>query len=120
MNRTPKRSRLTKNNNKIIEDSPVSNYIRQNVVESMEKSPANGSPDTPVSTNETRRGRPSAVTLNTLIMQGSTSPSSIKCSYCNRVFPREKSLQAHLRTHTGTVELNPFQYVYVICILYYR
>lgn len=48
-----------------------------------------------------RRGRPRADALTNLMMQGSTSPSSIKCTYCNRVFPREKSLQAHLRTHTG-------------------
>ncbi|KAL6257938.1 hypothetical protein P5V15_011537 [Pogonomyrmex californicus] len=48
-----------------------------------------------------RRGRPRADALTNLMMQGSTSPSSIKCVYCNRVFPREKSLQAHLRTHTG-------------------
>ncbi|XP_043250249.1 uncharacterized protein LOC122396158 [Colletes gigas] len=48
-----------------------------------------------------RRGRPRADALSNLMMQGSTSPSSIKCTYCNRVFPREKSLQAHLRTHTG-------------------
>lgn len=52
-----------------------------------------------------RRGRPRADALTNLMMQGSTSPSSIKCTYCNRVFPREKSLQAHLRTHTG--ELPP-------------
>lgn len=52
---------------------------------------------------ENRRGRPRSEALTTLMIEGSTSPSSIKCSYCNRVFPREKSLQAHLRTHTGTV-----------------
>ncbi|KAK0161767.1 hypothetical protein PV327_008182 [Microctonus hyperodae] len=51
--------------------------------------------------SESRRGRPRADALTNLMMQGSTSPSSIKCRYCNRVFPREKSLQAHLRTHTG-------------------
>lgn len=50
---------------------------------------------------ESRRGRPRADALTNLMKQGSTSPSSIKCTYCNRVFPREKSLQAHLRTHTG-------------------
>lgn len=50
---------------------------------------------------ESRRGRPRSEALTTLMIEGSTSPSSIKCSYCNRVFPREKSLQAHLRTHTG-------------------
>lgn len=49
-----------------------------------------------------RRGRPRADALTNLMKQGSTSPSSIKCTFCNRVFPREKSLQAHLRTHTGT------------------
>ncbi|XP_011141887.1 uncharacterized protein LOC105184669 [Harpegnathos saltator] len=52
-------------------------------------------------TESHRRGRPRADALTNLMMQGSTSPSSIKCTYCNRVFPREKSLQAHLRTHTG-------------------
>jgi hypothetical protein len=39
--------------------------------------------------------------LTTLMLQGSTSPSAIKCKFCNRVFPRDKSLSAHLRTHTG-------------------
>lgn len=52
-------------------------------------------------TEQHRRGRPRAEVLNSLRIQGYTSPSSIKCTYCNRVFPREKSLQAHLRTHTG-------------------
>lgn len=50
---------------------------------------------------ENRRGRPRSEALTTLMFEGSTSPSAIKCTYCNRVFPREKSLQAHLRTHTG-------------------
>lgn len=53
-----------------------------------------------------RRGRPRADALTNLMMQGSTSPSSIKCTFCNRVFPREKSLQAHLRTHTGKKIVN--------------
>ena len=52
--------------------------------------------DTPV-----RRGRPRAESITNLIIEGVTSQSSIKCTQCNRVFPREKSLQAHLRTHTG-------------------
>lgn len=51
-----------------------------------------------------RRGRPRADILTNLMLQGSTSPSSIKCTFCNRVFPREKSLQAHLRTHTGRTQ----------------
>lgn len=50
---------------------------------------------------ENRRGRPRSEALTTLMMEGSTSPSAIKCKFCHRVFPREKSLQAHLRTHTG-------------------
>ncbi|XP_053678109.1 uncharacterized protein LOC128728504 [Anopheles nili] len=50
---------------------------------------------------ENKRGRPRSEALTTLMVEGSISPSSIKCHYCNRVFPREKSLQAHLRTHTG-------------------
>lgn len=51
--------------------------------------------------SEGKRGRPRADVINSLIIEGSQSPSSIKCRICNRVFPREKSLQAHLRTHTG-------------------
>lgn len=60
-----------------------------------------------------RRGRPRADALSNLMMQGSTSPSSIKCTFCNRVFPREKSLQAHLRTHTGE---RPYPCDYPGCI----
>lgn len=48
-----------------------------------------------------RRGRPRADDINSLIAEASSSPSGIRCKYCQRVFPREKSLQAHLRTHTG-------------------
>lgn len=48
-----------------------------------------------------RRGRPRLDTITSLIREGSSSPSNIKCKVCNRVFPREKSLQAHMRTHTG-------------------
>lgn len=55
---------------------------------------------------ENRRGRPRSEALTTLMIEGSTSPSAIKCTYCNRVFPREKSLQAHLRTHTGNTSIH--------------
>ncbi|XP_035898544.1 sex-determining transformer protein 1-like [Anopheles stephensi] len=51
--------------------------------------------------SENKRGRPRSEALTTLMVEGSISPSAIKCRFCNRVFPREKSLQAHLRTHTG-------------------
>ncbi|XP_042311332.1 zinc finger protein 367 [Sceloporus undulatus] len=48
-----------------------------------------------------RRGRPRADTVRDLISEGEHSSSRIRCNVCNRVFPREKSLQAHRRTHTG-------------------
>ncbi|XP_053556572.1 zinc finger protein 367 [Bombina bombina] len=48
-----------------------------------------------------RRGRPRAETVRDLINEGELSSSRIRCNICNRVFPREKSLQAHKRTHTG-------------------
>ncbi|XP_075067192.1 zinc finger protein 367 isoform X2 [Mixophyes fleayi] len=48
-----------------------------------------------------RRGRPRAETVRDLINEGEHSSSRIRCNICNRVFPREKSLQAHKRTHTG-------------------
>ena len=40
-----------------------------------------------------KRGRPRADVINHLILEGSSSPSEIKCKTCYRVFPREKSLQ---------------------------
>ena len=40
-----------------------------------------------------KRGRPRADVITHLILEGSSSPSGIKCRMCNRVFPREKSLQ---------------------------
>ncbi|NWV40701.1 ZN367 protein, partial [Grantiella picta] len=48
-----------------------------------------------------KRGRPRADTVRYLISEGEHSSSRIRCNICNRVFPREKSLQAHKRTHTG-------------------
>ena len=48
-----------------------------------------------------RRGRPRADSINSLIKEGGKQESHIKCHICSRVFPREKSLQAHMRTHTG-------------------
>ncbi|CAG2101784.1 unnamed protein product [Medioppia subpectinata] len=62
-------------------------------------------PDSPTgddpNSSSAKRGRPRLEEITSLILTGSTSPSAIKCEVCNRVFPREKSLQAHLRTHTG-------------------
>lgn len=48
-----------------------------------------------------RRGRPKLDAIKCLISSASDSKSAIRCHTCNRVFPREKSLQAHIRTHTG-------------------
>lgn len=76
-------------------DSPEANTSRQSL------NSINGSGSSNIDGRENRRGRPRSEALTTLMIEGSTSPSAIKCSYCNRVFPREKSLQAHLRTHTG-------------------
>uniref|UniRef100_A0A8C5LRJ9 Zinc finger protein 367 n=1 Tax=Leptobrachium leishanense TaxID=445787 RepID=A0A8C5LRJ9_9ANUR len=64
-----------------------------------------GSASVPESTGSLRdgirRGRPRAETVRDLISEGEHSSSRIRCNICNRVFPREKSLQAHKRTHTG-------------------
>lgn len=48
-----------------------------------------------------KRGRPRLDDITSLIQEATASPSDIRCTFCHRVFPREKSLQAHLRTHTG-------------------
>lgn len=47
------------------------------------------------------RGRPKAEMISYLIVEGAQSRSPIRCDICSRVFPREKSLQAHKRTHSG-------------------
>ncbi|XP_001368748.1 zinc finger protein 367 [Monodelphis domestica] len=60
-----------------------------------------GSPDSSHLRDGIRRGRPRADTVRDLINEGEHSSSRIRCNICNRVFPREKSLQAHKRTHTG-------------------
>ncbi|XP_018008328.1 uncharacterized protein LOC108666032 [Hyalella azteca] len=48
-----------------------------------------------------KRGRPPAEVITKLIMEGHQSTHKVKCQYCHRTFPRDKSLTAHLRTHTG-------------------
>lgn len=102
MYRTPKRYGMNNENSSVLNVTPPNRILKAKITDSEEKRSINGSPSSGVlSPNETRRGRPRAEVLNALILEGATSPSSIKCTYCNRVFPREKSLQAHLRTHTG-------------------
>ncbi|KAK4872059.1 hypothetical protein RN001_016183 [Aquatica leii] len=102
MNRTPKRPKPQSETSTVLRVISPNSKSLHNSPNSVEKRPVNGSPGENVaSPSESRRGRPRAELLNTLILEGSSSPSSIKCTYCGRVFPREKSLQAHLRTHTG-------------------
>ncbi|ELT91104.1 hypothetical protein CAPTEDRAFT_227287 [Capitella teleta] len=48
-----------------------------------------------------KRGRPRADSIPSLIKEGDKPDGHIQCTICNRYFPREKSLQAHMRTHTG-------------------
>ena len=43
-----------------------------------------------------KRGRPRADHISHLILEGTSSPNGIKCRVCNRIFPREKSLQVCL------------------------
>lgn len=105
MYHTPKRNRLASNNDSGAEGTPENKILQPKSLNVEDKRHFSASPNlnekNVVSPGESRRGRPRAELLSTLILEGSTSPSSIKCTYCGRVFPREKSLQAHLRTHTG-------------------
>lgn len=103
MNKTPKRAKIDSERNVLGNSTSPNRVLLVKTPNSVEKTPVNGNYNeyAGVSPGESRRGRPRAELLNTLILEGSSSPSSIKCTYCGRVFPREKSLQAHLRTHTG-------------------
>lgn len=106
MFRSPRQNAENTNAFKILNTTP-NRALKPKILNNINKELNNGSPKATGenkvfnSPNEGRRGRPRADCLNALILEGSTSPSSIKCTYCGRVFPREKSLQAHLRTHTG-------------------
>lgn len=51
--------------------------------------------------NLQKRGRPKLEEISSLIKEGVQSKSPIRCRFCKRAFPREKSLQAHQRIHTG-------------------
>lgn len=117
---TPKRNKTQINNNSDGCVTPNSNILCVKGENVLDKGPVNKGPSlenkSVLSPSETRRGRPRAELLNTLILEGSTSPSSIKCTYCSRVFPREKSLQAHLRTHTGEKIYLYFIHTYIYAI----
>ncbi|CAG9855380.1 unnamed protein product [Phyllotreta striolata] len=92
MFQTPKRNKLASREDNSLALTPDDFVLRSKSTNVADKGSGSG---------ESRRGRPNANLLNILITEGSTSPSSIKCTFCGRVFPRDKSLQAHLRTHTG-------------------
>ena len=64
-------------------------------------SSVSSSNDSPDFRRDLKRGRPRADAITTLIVEGTRVNSDIRCKICNRVFPRDKSLQAHMRTHTG-------------------
>nr|XP_023024256.1 pair-rule protein odd-paired-like [Leptinotarsa decemlineata] len=104
MYQTPKRNKMSSKDDSAFDLTPDNRVFKAKCPNIMDKGPVSRSPSLEkgvLSPNETRRGRPRADLLTALILEGSTSPSSIKCTYCGRVFPREKSLQAHKRTHTG-------------------
>ncbi|KAL1493096.1 hypothetical protein ABEB36_011223 [Hypothenemus hampei] len=114
---TPKRNKISLDSDDGVVETPNSRILKVSCVNIGDKALENSSSPslkekTLISPGEARRGRPRADLLNTLILEGSTSPSSIKCVFCNRVFPREKSLQAHLRTHTGE---RPYECDYPRC-----
>ena len=67
-------------------------------------SPASSSNGSPEFGRDLKRGRPRADAITTLIVEGTKINSNIRCNICNRVFPRDKSLQAHMRTHTGRLQ----------------
>ncbi|XP_037071418.1 transcription factor btd-like [Pollicipes pollicipes] len=59
-----------------------------------------------------RRGRPRSEDIELLQNVGKRARSLIQCKFCFREFPREKSLQAHIRVHTGE---RPFMCDYPGC-----
>ncbi|WAR23219.1 ZN367-like protein, partial [Mya arenaria] len=75
--------------------SPRSSSTSSQEADSLEGEP------TGVIRDHNKRGRPRAEKISSLILEGALSTNSIRCRICSRVFPREKSLQAHMRTHTG-------------------
>lgn len=55
--------------------------------------------------NKNRVGRPKKSDVEQLQAEGEVSTSEMKCLVCKRVFPRIKSLEAHMRIHTGIYTL---------------
>ena len=63
------------------------------------------SPSSSFNKHTPKRGRPRADSISDLIQTASASKCPFRCTVCGRVFPRDKSLQAHMRTHTGMSDL---------------
>lgn len=51
--------------------------------------------------SKNRIGRPKKSDILSLQREGEQSESYLKCLVCKRIFPRIKSLEAHMRIHTG-------------------
>mgnify|MGYP001792030813 CR=1 FL=1 len=62
---------------------------------------SNNNSNTPERPVKGKIGRPRKAELQNLQKEGEQSPSEMKCLVCKRVFPRIKSLEAHMRIHTG-------------------
>lgn len=56
-----------------------------------------------------RIGRPKKSDVEILQAQGESSTSQMKCLVCKRVFPRLKSLEAHMRIHTGKFAVKTYR-----------
>ncbi|KAG5671831.1 hypothetical protein PVAND_002005 [Polypedilum vanderplanki] len=100
-NTTPNKTNLNENSYSCIPNQEESPSTNGDLIKNSENNLLNRSFDSATGNGSSKRGRPKSEVLTTLMIQGSTSPSAIKCKFCNRVFPRDKSLSAHLRTHTG-------------------
>ena len=95
---TPGRAALwpvTVGSSEVSEASPIHRLSAFQTPNSLDLTPTANNPDygDGQKGDSCKRGRPRADVINHLIHTGSSSPSGIKCKVCNRVFPREKSLQ---------------------------
>lgn len=64
-----------------------------------------GGPSTDRQPGKNKVGRPRKSDVQILQAEGEVSDSEMKCLVCKRVFPRIKSLEAHMRIHTGKLTI---------------